>query len=89
MARPKADPAALAALLEVLPAPAQGGWLAAAQAAGAARLAAMGLPQRRARATTHCGDDGPQPSTVIASVAKAGRCRRGAVLGGEDDVITL
>jgi Fe-S cluster assembly protein SufD len=47
MARPKADPAALAALMAGLPAPAQGGWLAAAQAAGAARLAAMGLPLRR------------------------------------------
>jgi len=47
MARPKADAAALAALMAGLPASAQGGWLAAAQAAGAARLAAMGLPLRR------------------------------------------
>ena len=30
MARPKADPAALAALMAGLPAQAQGGWLAAA-----------------------------------------------------------
>ncbi|MGA1274564.1 MAG: Fe-S cluster assembly protein SufD, partial [Gemmobacter sp.] len=70
MARPKADPAALAALLEVLPAPAQGGWLAAAQAAGAARLAAMGLPQRRDeywRYTDPAGFNAPLPDPAEAS----------------------
>ena len=75
MARPKADPAALAALLEVLPAPAQGGWLAAAQAAGAARLAAMGLPQRRDeywRYTDPAGFNAPLPDPAApASEASA------------------
>lgn len=70
MARPKADPAALAALMAGLPAPAQGGWLAAAQAAGAARLAAMGLPLRRDeywRYTDPAGFNAPLPDPARPS----------------------
>ena len=70
MARPKADPAALAALMAGLPAQAQGGWLAAAQAAGAARLAAMGLPLRRDeywRYTDPAGFNAPLPDPAQPS----------------------
>jgi len=70
MARPKADPAALAALMQALPAPAQGGWLAVAQAAGAARLGAMGLPQRRDeywRYTDPAGFNAPLPDPAQPS----------------------
>jgi Fe-S cluster assembly protein SufD len=72
MASGPARAAALAARLDALPAPAERGWLAAAQHAATARLLAMGLPGRRDEYWRYTDPEmfsapTPSPSEVEAS----------------------